>query len=39
MPVPIWIVAIRDPAYAYMLRSSGVLHVAGLLRPHEAHRD
>jgi len=23
MPVPVWIVAIRDPAYAYMLRSSG----------------
>jgi hypothetical protein len=24
MALPIWIVAIRDPAYAYMLRSSGV---------------
>ena len=24
MPLPVWIVAIRDPAYAYMLRSSGV---------------
>lgn len=24
MPLPIWIVGIRDPAYAYMLRSSGV---------------
>jgi hypothetical protein len=24
MPLPVWIVGIRDPAYAYMLRSSGV---------------
>ena len=24
MPLPVWVVAIRDPAYAYMLRSSGV---------------
>jgi hypothetical protein len=24
MPLPAWVVAIRDPAYAYMLRSSGV---------------
>src|SRR6202035_5122957 len=24
MPFPVWVVAIRDPAYAYMLRSSGV---------------
>ena len=23
MPLPVWIVAIRDPAYAYMLRSGG----------------
>src|ERR1700693_1151209 len=23
MPLPVWVVAIRDPAYAYMLRSSG----------------
>ena len=23
MPFPVWVVAIRDPAYAYMLRSSG----------------
>ena len=24
MPLPVWVIAIRDPAYAYMLRSSGV---------------
>ena len=23
MPLPIWVIAIRDPAYAYMLRSGG----------------
>lgn len=23
MPLPVWVVAIRDPAYAYMLRTSG----------------
>jgi hypothetical protein len=33
MPLPVWIVAIRDPAYAYMLRSSGVRRPrAGLRR-------
>lgn len=33
MPLPVWIVAIRDPAYAYMLRSSGIRRPrAGLRR-------
>jgi hypothetical protein len=38
MPVPVWIVAIRDPAYAYMLRSSGVRRPRAPLRRRRAAR-
>jgi hypothetical protein len=38
MPFPVWIVAIRDPAYAYMLRSSGVRRPRAPLRRHRATR-
>lgn len=31
MPLPVWVVAIRDPAYAYMLRSSGFRRPRGRL--------
>jgi hypothetical protein len=31
MPFPVWVVAIRDPAYAYMLRSGGVPRPRGRL--------
>ena len=36
MALPIWIVAIRDPAYAYMLRSSGVRRPRTMLRRRRA---
>lgn len=36
MALPIWIVAIRDPAYAYMLRSSGVRRPRTTLRRRRA---
>ena len=36
MPLPVWIVAIRDPAYAYMLRSSGVRRPRTRLRRRRA---
>lgn len=38
MPLPVWIVAIRDPAYAYMLRSSGVRRPRAPLRRRRAGR-
>ena len=38
MPVPVWIVAIRDPAYAYMLRSSGSRRPRAPLRRRRADR-
>ncbi len=36
MALPIWIIAIRDPAYAYMLRSSGVRRPRTTLRRRRA---
>lgn len=36
MPFPVWMVAIRDPAYAYMLLSSGVRRPRSSLRRHRA---
>jgi hypothetical protein len=36
MALPIWIVAILDPAYAYMLRSSGVRRPRATLRRRRA---
>lgn len=38
MPLPVWIVAIRDPAYAYMLRSSGLRRPRAPLRRRRAGR-
>lgn len=36
MPLPVRIVAIRDPAYAHMLRSSGVRRPRASFRRHQA---
>jgi hypothetical protein len=38
MPLPIWIIAIRDPAYAYMLRTSGVRRPRTRLRRRASQR-